>query len=213
MAHVTSSKTASVRRMLKFRPPAVRCWNLLPRAVSRLVLRTFRGGEGAVSFGLRYLALNRLSAECGEKVVVFPQVVVRHVGRLTLGTNVSLHEFCYIDAQGGVRIGSDVAIAHGCSILSADHQVDYVDGPVKDAPSVLAEVVIEDDVWLGAGCRILKGVRVGRGAVVGAGAVVTRDVPPMSIVAGVPARVVRRRRRHTGSDAAAAPAEASAENE
>ena len=56
-----------------------------------------------------------------------------------------------------------------------------------------AEVVIEDDVWIGSRATILAGVTVGRGAIVGAGAVVTRSVPPMAIVAGVPARVIGQR--------------------
>jgi galactoside O-acetyltransferase len=62
---------------------------------------------------------------------------------------------------------------------------------VRDRLMVHAPVEVDDDVWLGAGAVVLPGVHIGRGAVVGAGAVVTRDVPPFSIVAGVPARVVR----------------------
>ncbi len=55
------------------------------------------------------------------------------------------------------------------------------------------DIVVEDDVWLGVGVKVLDGVTIGRGAVIGAGAVVTKDIPPLAIAAGVPARVLRRR--------------------
>lgn len=64
---------------------------------------------------------------------------------------------------------------------------------IQDQPLIGKEVVIEDDVWIGAHATILKGVRIGRGAVVGAGAVVTRSVPEYSVVAGVPAEIKRSR--------------------
>jgi acetyltransferase-like isoleucine patch superfamily enzyme len=63
--------------------------------------------------------------------------------------------------------------------------------PVMLGTAICAPVIIDDDVWIGAHCVILPGVHVGQGAVIGAGAVVTRDVPPRSIVAGVPATVIK----------------------
>ncbi len=190
----TSSKTPLVRRLLRVRSLAVHFWRLLPGWVSALVLRYFRNGEGAMSFGLRYLALHRLARACGEKVVLFPQTYILHPSNLSLGSNVSIHQFCYLDAAGGITIGSNVAIAHGTSIVTSDREVDRTTGCMKDAPVVLGEVTVSDDVWIGAGCRILRGVCVGTGAVIAAGAVVTRDVPPRSIVGGVPAKVIRLRK-------------------
>lgn len=187
------SKTRLVRVMLAIRPFAIGIWHLLPRMISPAVLRCVRNGESPVSYGLRYLALHRLAASCGEKVVVFPQVYIRYIERLSVGTNVSVHQFCYLDAEGGIQIGNDVAIAHGCSILSADHKIDGVDTTLKDAPSVLEQVIVGDDVWIGAGCRILRGVRIGPGSVIAAGAVVTKDVPERAVVGGVPARLIRYR--------------------
>lgn len=65
--------------------------------------------------------------------------------------------------------------------------VHFMQGPMQGQA-----ITIEDDVWLGAGCTVLGGVTIGKGAVVGAGAVVTRDVEPLCVVAGVPARVLRK---------------------
>lgn len=58
---------------------------------------------------------------------------------------------------------------------------------------MVAPIHIEDDVWIGAGVKVLKGVTIGKGSVIGAGAVVTKDIPPYSIAAGVPCRVIGKR--------------------
>jgi acetyltransferase-like isoleucine patch superfamily enzyme len=79
-----------------------------------------------------------------------------------------------------------------CYLTDGDHGT-AAGRPVQDQPMETSPVVLEDDVWLGAGVIILRGVRVGQGAIVGAGAVVTRDVPPGTVVAGVPAKPLRGR--------------------
>lgn len=113
--------------------------------------------------------------------------------RLNVGRNVSLNEYVFISAFGGVEIGDDCRIAHQCSIVSENHGFDRADVPIYRQAKKPARIVIEDDVWLGAGVRVLAGVTIGRGSVVGAGAVVTRDLPAFSIAVGVPAKVVGRR--------------------
>ena len=91
-----------------------------------------------------------------------------------------------------IEIGDRVAIGAGATVYDSDfHPLDPAARDRGDVSQVgVAPVVIESDVWLSARCMVLKGVTIGRGAVVGAGAVVTKDVPPGTIVAGVPARVV-----------------------
>ena len=71
--------------------------------------------------------------------------------------------------------------------------MDDLETPSGMQPKLIAPVVLEEDVWVGCGVRILKGVRIGKGAVIAANAVVNKDVPPYAIVAGVPARVIRYR--------------------
>jgi maltose O-acetyltransferase len=95
---------------------------------------------------------------------------------------------------GPLTVGRDVMMGPRCILLASSHAFAAVDVPmntqgfVEDSP-----IVIEDDVWVGAGCIVLPGVRIGTGSIVGAGSVVTRDVPPWTVVAGNPARVVRSR--------------------
>jgi len=81
---------------------------------------------------------------------------------------------------------------HVC-LIAEDHDSGDPHLPIKAQGVTRQSIVIEDDVWLGAGAVVVAGVTVGRGSVVAAGAVVTRDVPPQSVVAGVPARLVRSR--------------------
>lgn len=102
-----------------------------------------------------------------------------------IGRNTQINRNCTVDVRGGLTIGDNVSISLNVMILTASHNVNDPSFEVENWP-----VTIEDHVWIGAGATVLPGVTLGRGAVVAAGAVVTRDAPPMAIVAGVPARLV-----------------------
>jgi acetyltransferase-like isoleucine patch superfamily enzyme len=113
---------------------------------------------------------------------------------VSIGRNVTINEWVFIDGAGGVEIGDHCRIAHGCSFISEDHVFDDPDRPIWEQGRKVAPVVLEEDVWLGCGVRVTRGVRIGKGSVIGAGSVVTRDIPPYSVAAGVPARVIKSRR-------------------
>lgn len=93
-----------------------------------------------------------------------------------------------------VRAGRYVMFGARVTIVGADHRFDVPGTPMifSGRPKPL-DTVIEDDVWIGGGSTILVGITIGRGSIIATGAVVTRDVPPYSIVAGIPARVLRKR--------------------
>ena len=97
----------------------------------------------------------------------------------------------------GISIGNKVMFGPGVTIVGGNHNTSVVGEFMADVRIKRQEddevVVIEDDVWVGARAVILKGVRIGRGSIVAAGAVVVRNVPPYSIVGGVPAKVLRSR--------------------
>lgn len=115
-------------------------------------------------------------------------------GKISIGDNVFMGDFSSINANDAeITIGSNVAIAPMVIIQGANHNFDGLDIPIVDQGHTSSFVVIEDNVWIAARCVILPGVRIHSGAVVAAGAVVTRDVPPDTVVAGSPARVVRMR--------------------
>ena len=115
---------------------------------------------------------------------------------LRIGNGVYLNEGVYITCNIAVTIGNRCLIASDVIILDDDgHPVDWRERhnhwPKNPEDRLGAPLVIEDNVWIGTRAIILKGVHIGTGAVIGAGAVVTRDVPPATLVAGVPARVIR----------------------
>jgi acetyltransferase-like isoleucine patch superfamily enzyme len=115
-------------------------------------------------------------------------VVVYQPERLVIGDDVDIGEFTVLRASGGLTIGSRVLIAAHAVLTTRGHPENIPRfGRVTDAA-----IVVEDDVWIGAGAVILPGVTVGRGAIVGAGAVVTASVEPFTVVGGVPARVIKR---------------------
>lgn len=110
---------------------------------------------------------------------------------IRIGRDGLIGEFCVLRGPGGVQIGDRVYLSPMVHLYSSNHVFDDPDLPFT-AQEITAEgIVIEDDCWIGAMVVILDGVTVGRGSVVAAGAVVTQDVPPHSLVAGVPARVIR----------------------
>ena len=115
--------------------------------------------------------------------------------RISIGSNVVIHENSYLQADGGIVIGSNVTISLGCTILTANHLYEGLewDALPWSETSILNPVHVGDSVWIGFNVIILPGVTVNEGAVVGAGSVVTSDVPKCAVVAGNPARVIRYR--------------------
>jgi len=112
---------------------------------------------------------------------------------VSIGRHVSLNENVNINGFGGVSIGDWCRIAHHVSIVSEDHGFERRDMPIAHQKKIPAAVVLEEDVWVGCGTRILKGVTIGKGAVIGANSVVTTDIPAYAVAVGVPARVIKYR--------------------
>jgi len=111
--------------------------------------------------------------------------------RIRIGKDSLIGEYSVIRGQGGVTIGDRVYTSPFTQIIAVNHVFDDPNRPFVDQGITAEGIVIEDDVWLGAGAVITDGVRVGKGAVVAAGAVVTKDVPPHTVVGGVPAKQIK----------------------
>jgi acetyltransferase-like isoleucine patch superfamily enzyme len=132
-------------------------------------------------------------ATVGARPKIWRDVWVDDYRKLVLGDDVSIGKSAILGCIGGVTVGDEVMIAHGAKILSAGHRIPEGGGSMRFSGLDVEPIDIEDGAWVGAGAIVLPGVTVGRGAVIAAGAVVSRDVPPLTIVAGVPAVVIGER--------------------
>jgi acetyltransferase-like isoleucine patch superfamily enzyme len=116
---------------------------------------------------------------------------ILHAG-IYIGRDCLIGEYNVLRGQGGITIGDRVYTSPMVQMLAVNHVFDDPRRPFVEQGITAEGITLDDDVWVGSGAIITDGVHIGRGAVVAAGAVVTRDVPPYSIVAGVPARVTRK---------------------
>lgn len=131
----------------------------------------------------------------GDDVIISRNCVVQgKTGPVSIGHKTDLGCNVIISSGGGVVIGNSVLIAGNCYIGGGRYIADRLDIPMMEqGVYTKGPVVIEDDVWLGAGAVVLDGVRVGKGCIVGAGAVVTKDLPDYAIAVGVPAKIIKMR--------------------
>ncbi len=111
-------------------------------------------------------------------------------GFVTIGDHFSLNPYSILYGSGGLTIGNWVRIATHVVVIPANHGFDDPDRPIKVQPETRLGIVIEDDVWIGAGAVILDGAHISRGCVIGAGSVVKGRTDPLGIYVGSPARKV-----------------------
>ncbi|HAK54919.1 MAG TPA: hypothetical protein DCP38_05475 [Acidobacteria bacterium] len=115
-------------------------------------------------------------------------------GVLSIGNDCSIGSQCYLGSSGGLELGDHVLIASQCYLGGGRYRTERNGTPIRHQPVYSrGPVRVGNDVWLGAGARVMDGVSIGDGAVIGAGSVVTKDVAPLAIMAGVPARQVDER--------------------
>jgi maltose O-acetyltransferase len=142
---------------------------------------------------IRYEICRHMFRSCGVGVNVEHGALIDSGAEIDIGDNSGIGLNAYI--TGPLVIGRDVVMGPSCTIIGMNHKTTRTDIPmIQQGYHPKVAPVIEDDVWIGANVTILPGKRIGTGSVVAAGAVVTRDVPPLSVVGGNPARVIRRRK-------------------
>jgi acetyltransferase-like isoleucine patch superfamily enzyme len=164
---------------------------IMRRACVRALARSCGNGlQVGLNVGLRHPE----TMEFGDGVVIGEQTIIqgRFDGNCHIGHQVWIGPQSYFDARDLV-IGDQVGWGPGAKVLGSEHTAVPIEVPIIATDLRIAPVRIEAQADIGVNAVILPGVTVGRGAIVGAGAVVTRDVPPYTKVAGVPARIIGRR--------------------
>lgn len=123
-----------------------------------------------------------------ESTTLLPPLYIDYGKPVTIGRDCFIQQCCTFFGRGGITIGNGVFIGPKCNLITINHELN----PDNRSATYGRPIVIEDKVWIGINSTILPGVKIGYGAIVGAQSVVTHDVPPMTIVAGNPARVIKK---------------------
>jgi acetyltransferase-like isoleucine patch superfamily enzyme len=154
------------------------------KAIDRLLMYCYKG----------------LFRNIGQKVIFFPRKSDFFYKNIILSSNIFIGPGAsFIAAKSFIKIGDNCLFGPNVSIRGGNHSThivgklmaNYLQKDKLDSDD--QPVIIEEDVWVGTGAIILKGVTVGRGAIIAAGSVITKDVPPYSIVGGVPGKVIKYR--------------------
>ncbi|MEY8439728.1 acyltransferase [Anaerotruncus colihominis] len=119
---------------------------------------------------------------------LFPPFYTDFGKNITIGRDVFINSGCHFQDQGGIEIGDGALIGHNVVLATINHDLD----PAMNRKNHYAPIKIGAHVWIGSNATVLSGVSIGEWSVVAAGAVVTKDVPPMTVVGGVPARIIRK---------------------
>lgn len=118
---------------------------------------------------------------------MFPPFYTDFGKNITIGKDVFINSGCHFQDQGGIEIGNGALIGHNVVLATINHDLN----PKENRKNHYAPIKIGAHVWIGSNATVLPGVTIGDYAVVAAGAVVTRDVPAMTVVGGVPAKVLK----------------------
>lgn len=158
-----------------------------------------------------YVEIDGLSSEgivFGEDTSIGKGTIIRGTGSLDLlgkgmktGNHFGCGDYCFFGCAGGISIGDNVIMGQQVRFHAQNHCFDDWEKPIREQGTTEKGIIVEDDVWIGAGSVILDGVIIGKGAVIGANTLVNKDVPAYSLVAGNPMRMIRQReKKKTGCE-------------
>lgn len=164
---------------------------VIPRMILNYIWTLYDCSESKIAVLYRYLYLKKYCKSVGDNVFIGKNVNLKNLQNLLLGSHISIHSFNYIDAYGGITINDNVSIANHCTIISSDHTWENINIPIKYNKIIKKPIMIDEDVWIAAGCRILGNVTISKRTVVGAGAVVNKNLESNFLYAGVPVRKIK----------------------
>ncbi|MDC3073474.1 acyltransferase, partial [Prochlorococcus sp. AH-716-O13] len=124
------------------------------------------------------------------------KIYASEFSKVSIGSNCEFNSNVMINARGGgsILIGNNVLIGPNVVLRSSDHAFDKLQENITNQGMKDGNILIKDNVWIGSNCVLLQNITIGEGSVVAAGAVVTKDIEPYSVVGGVPAKVIKKRK-------------------
>lgn len=142
------------------------------------------------------IALEKLTIGDNIKIGAYSKIMcTAHMSKMgkgfQIGDNSACGEFCYFGAAGGIKIGAQVIMGQYVSMHAQEHIFDNVELPIMQQGTTESGITVEDDCWIGAKATLLDGTYIGKHSVIAAGSVVKGHFPAYSVIAGVPAKVVR----------------------
>lgn len=146
-----------------------------------------------------YSILSNSLRHLGKNVRLDYNVLLIQPENITLKDNIFIGRDTIFHAYDSISIGNHTVIAAGCKLISANHRYEDLNIPINFQGHDCKPILIDDDVWLGYGVIILPGVHLGKGCVVAAGSVVTKSFAPFSVLAGVPAKLIKLRQNNETS--------------
>jgi len=143
--------------------------------------------------GVKLASRRECPIHIGDRVSIEKGVIISTSGsgKISTGNNVYIGEYCVLTSNQEIEIGNNVLISPHNDIVDFNHIYKDISRPVNEQGTIAKKITIEEDVWIGSGCKILMGVTIGKGAVVGAGSIVTKDVSPCHVVVGNPAKTIK----------------------
>ena len=147
------------------------------------------GIKWKISNYIRFLSAKLVFDKCGKKVDLGRKVKLSF--QTSVGDNSGIGDYCFL--QGRISFGNDVMVGPECMFIASNHNFDDLTIPMNQQGEIEKEIIIGNNVWIGARCIILAGSIVEDGAIIAAGAVVSGRVKKNSIVGGVPAKLIKYR--------------------
>ena len=132
-----------------------------------------------------------LAKKIGDNVKICEGVIINNIENLSIGSNVTFNPYCFLIASGGITIGSNVSIAHHTSIVAESHTWKDATIPICYNKIIPTPVIIEDDVWVGCGVRIIGPCNLRNRTILAAGAVVKGNLDSHKIYGGIPAQIIK----------------------